>query len=319
MATGMVLVIVMRQIDLSVGSMLSFVAVAIGVAAGLQLGPAARRRPSRDLDHRRRLRHCARRRHRLPSTATSSPIASIPSFIVTLGGLIVYRGVAFCIASGETVAPMDKTFKLIGGTVRSASIGPFWSWVLARRRLRRHRLRPSATAAGSACASTFRCGRSGPKCFLAVIGSVVVLGATCGGEFLSLAAKVDRAICHGQQHPHSAGHRGQGWRGHLHGRRQDRALRRRPELLHRLCHSGADALAVGLRHDLHRHAHALRPLCLRHRRQSGSRRTRRHQHQADDRDGLRADGRPGRRSRPSSRRPASTPRPTRWARSTSST
>ena len=30
MATGMVLIIVMRQIDLSVGSMLSFVAVAIG-------------------------------------------------------------------------------------------------------------------------------------------------------------------------------------------------------------------------------------------------------------------------------------------------
>ena len=36
---------------------------------------------------------------------------------------------------------------------------------------------------------------------------------------------------------------------------------------------------------------ALRPLRLRDRRQSGSRRTRRHQHQAADRDGLHADGR----------------------------
>jgi D-xylose transport system permease protein len=55
----------------------------------------------------------------------------IPSFIVTLGGLIAYSGAAFLIASGVTVAPMDKTFKLIGGNGPLASIGPLWSWVLA--------------------------------------------------------------------------------------------------------------------------------------------------------------------------------------------
>ena len=39
MSTGMVLVIVMRQIDLSVGSMLSLVAVATGVLQVYHLGP----------------------------------------------------------------------------------------------------------------------------------------------------------------------------------------------------------------------------------------------------------------------------------------
>ena len=34
---------------------------------------------------------------------------------------------------------MDKNFKIIGGNGPSASIGPFWSWVLGARRLRRHR------------------------------------------------------------------------------------------------------------------------------------------------------------------------------------
>ena len=69
MTTGMVLVIVMRQIDLSVGSMLSIVAVAAGVLQVFKLGPAARRRPSGDLDHRRRLRHRPRRGRSAASTA----------------------------------------------------------------------------------------------------------------------------------------------------------------------------------------------------------------------------------------------------------
>jgi len=57
--------------------------------------------------------------------------AGIPAFIVTLGGLIAYSGVAWGLIRGETVAPMDKTFKLIGGNGPLASIGPFWSWVVA--------------------------------------------------------------------------------------------------------------------------------------------------------------------------------------------
>ncbi len=130
MTTGMVLVIVLRQIDLSVGSMLSIVAVATGVLQVFHLGPLLG------------VGHPA-----IWIIAVVFAIAAgaaiglfngaliaygqIPSFIVTLGGLIAYRGAAFLIASGVTVAPMDKTFKLIGGNGPLASIGPFWSWMLA--------------------------------------------------------------------------------------------------------------------------------------------------------------------------------------------
>ncbi|MGB9140599.1 MAG: sugar ABC transporter permease [Aestuariivirga sp.] len=129
MTTGMVLVIVMRQIDLSVGSMLSLVAVATGVLQVYHLGPML------GVGH--------------PAIWIIAVVfalvlgaliglfngfliayARIPSFIVTLGGLIAYGGTAFLIASGVTVAPMDKTFKLIGGNGPLASIGPFSSWVL---------------------------------------------------------------------------------------------------------------------------------------------------------------------------------------------
>jgi D-xylose transport system permease protein len=57
----------------------------------------------------------------------------IPSFIVTLGGLIVWRGAAWSVIRGETVAPMDKNFKLIGGGISGitpGSIGATASWIL---------------------------------------------------------------------------------------------------------------------------------------------------------------------------------------------
>ncbi len=130
MSTGMVLLIVMRQLDLSVGSMLSTIAVAVGVLQvhrlapwlgvgnewiwviavlfGIALGAAL---------------------GSLNGFLTA--YAGIPAFIVTLGGLIAYSGVAWALIRGETVAPMDKTFKLIGGNGPLASIGPEWSWALA--------------------------------------------------------------------------------------------------------------------------------------------------------------------------------------------
>jgi D-xylose transport system permease protein len=130
MSTGMVLLIVMRQLDLSVGSMLSTIAVATGVLQVFELGPwlgvgnpwiwviAV-----------------------IFALALGTLIgwfngmltayAGIPAFIVTLGGLIAYSGVAWALIRGETVAPMDKTFKLLGGNGPLASIGPFWSWVIA--------------------------------------------------------------------------------------------------------------------------------------------------------------------------------------------
>jgi D-xylose transport system permease protein len=130
MSTGMALLIVMRQLDLSVGSMLSTIAVAMGVLQVYQLGPAL------GVGH-----------WSIWIAAVVFGIAlgaligffngyltayfGIPAFIVTLGGLLGYSGVAWAIIRGETVAPMDKTFKLFGGNIPAASIGPTMSWIVA--------------------------------------------------------------------------------------------------------------------------------------------------------------------------------------------
>lgn len=130
MATGMVLVIVMRHIDLSVGSMLSLVAVVSAVVQVFVLGPEL------GVGH--------------PSIWILGVLtavllgtligalngfliayAQIPAFIVTLGGLIAFSGMAFLVAKGVTVAPMDKTFKIIGGNTPQGWLGPMWSWALA--------------------------------------------------------------------------------------------------------------------------------------------------------------------------------------------
>ena len=176
MTTGMVLIIVMRQIDLSIGSMMNIVAIATGVLQVYKLGPLL------GVGH--------------PSiwiiavifaiiigTAVGAfngvliAYGQIPSFIVTLGGLIAFRGIAFLIASGVTVAPMDNTFKLIGGSGTSASIGPFWSWVLGLAACvfivmgilngRRQRVR-----------FNFPLRPVWAECFIALVGAVVALGTT---------------------------------------------------------------------------------------------------------------------------------------------
>jgi len=127
MSTGMVLVIVTRNIDLSVGSLLGFVGMIMGVtqteilpqwlgfghpaiwilalAVGVLLGAAI-------------------------GALHGYIIAymSVPSFIVSLGGLLVWRGAAWWVTSGRTVAPLDATFRLMGGGPDGA-IGSFWSWV----------------------------------------------------------------------------------------------------------------------------------------------------------------------------------------------
>jgi D-xylose transport system permease protein len=128
MATGMVLVIVTRNIDLSVGSMLGFIGMVMGViqtdllpkwlgfehpatwivtlAAGLLLGV-------------------------ILGAFQGFIIAylGIPAFIVTLGGLLVWRGAAWWVTSGQTVAPLDSTFRLMGGSAEGA-IGATSSWVV---------------------------------------------------------------------------------------------------------------------------------------------------------------------------------------------
>jgi D-xylose transport system permease protein len=129
MATGMVLVIVTRNIDLSVGSMLAFIGMAmallqteilpdifgrgsswiwiVSIVAGIALGAAV--------------------------GAFQGAIVAyvgVPAFIVTLGGLLVWRGAAWWLASGRTIAPMDETFQIFGGGARG-TIGGTWTWGLA--------------------------------------------------------------------------------------------------------------------------------------------------------------------------------------------
>jgi D-xylose transport system permease protein len=53
----------------------------------------------------------------------------VPSFIVTLGGLLVWRGLIFRYAQGQTIAPMDSTYQLIGGGP-AGSLGDVGSWII---------------------------------------------------------------------------------------------------------------------------------------------------------------------------------------------
>jgi len=129
MSTGMVLIIVMRHIDLSVGSMLSFIGVVTGVAQVYWLSPWL------GADHP--VIWIVGVIVALGAGALLGAFngflvayAGIPSFIVTLGGLIVYNGAAWWVIRGETVAPMDSNFELIGGTPRGSWIGGTASWVL---------------------------------------------------------------------------------------------------------------------------------------------------------------------------------------------
>ena len=62
-------------------------------------------------------------------TAPSLPIPAYRHSSSHLGGLLFWRGAAFKVASGETIAPMDPVYSLMGGGPYG-SIGSFWSWVV---------------------------------------------------------------------------------------------------------------------------------------------------------------------------------------------
>jgi D-xylose transport system permease protein len=128
LATGMVLVIVTRNIDLSVGSLVAFVGMVMGAVQTEILPPLI------GFDY--------------PATWAITLVVgillgtfigavqgyiiaylSVPSFIVTLGGLLVWRGAAWWVASGKTLAPLDTNFQIIGGGA-TGSIGATASWVV---------------------------------------------------------------------------------------------------------------------------------------------------------------------------------------------
>ncbi|MBC7737509.1 MAG: sugar ABC transporter permease, partial [Candidatus Saccharibacteria bacterium] len=128
MATGMVLIIITRNIDLSVGSLVGVTAMimgilqveilpkylglgspyiwiitlVVGIAAGVLIGAF----------HGWLTAYC-----------------DIPSFIVTLGGLLIWRSAAFLVANGKTISPVDETFALMGGGPYGA-IGATGSWIV---------------------------------------------------------------------------------------------------------------------------------------------------------------------------------------------
>ena len=130
MSTGMVLLIVMRQIDLSVGSMLSLIAVVSAVVQVFQLSPALG--VGHPIIWLLGVATCIGLGALVGAfNGALTAYARIPAFIVTLGGLISYSGLAFLVARGETVAPMDKTFEIFGGGITLSWLGPFWSWLIA--------------------------------------------------------------------------------------------------------------------------------------------------------------------------------------------
>ncbi|MFC3724301.1 sugar ABC transporter permease [Neoaquamicrobium sediminum] len=128
MATGMVLVIVTRNIDLSVGSVLGFAGMIMGVTQAEVLPSLI------GFGHPAMWLLAA-----LVGLAVGVAVGAlhgfiiaylgVPAFIVTLGGLLVWRGAAWWVTSGRTVAPMDATFRLMGGGPDGA-IGAMWSWIV---------------------------------------------------------------------------------------------------------------------------------------------------------------------------------------------
>jgi len=124
MATGMVLVIVSRGIDLSVGSIMGLtgylaamtqriwltenlgiptaspeiwiIAVVVALVVGALVGAIQ---------------------------GGLVAYIGIPSFIVTLGGLLIWRGLIFKLQQGQTIAPMDRNFSVMGGGL--STTGPF--------------------------------------------------------------------------------------------------------------------------------------------------------------------------------------------------
>lgn len=128
MATGMVLVIVTRNIDLSVGSILGFVGMMMAVTQTKFL-PAL-------IGYEHPLMWVLALGFGILIGAAIGAFQgaiiaflNVPSFIVTLGGLLVWRGCAWMVTSGATVAPMDTRFRLMGGGA-DGSIGATASWVV---------------------------------------------------------------------------------------------------------------------------------------------------------------------------------------------
>ena len=129
MATGMVFIIVTRHIDLSVGSLLATCSAVMAMTQtqvlpdmlGLGLGHPLI--PWVSI---------------LAGVVVGALIGAfngylvgylmIPAFIVTLGGLLVWRNVAWYLTNGQTIGPLDQTFMTFGGI--NGTLGTTGSWIV---------------------------------------------------------------------------------------------------------------------------------------------------------------------------------------------
>src|SRR5207244_8321576 len=117
LAVGMLMVIVTGQIDLSVGSVVGLAggiaaiaqgwlgwglvpSLAAGIATGIAIGGAQ---------------------------GALTAYVNIPAFIVTLGGLLAWRGVILGLSRGETIPLLLLSFKAIGQNY----VDPRAGWILA--------------------------------------------------------------------------------------------------------------------------------------------------------------------------------------------
>jgi D-xylose transport system permease protein len=117
LAVGMLMVIITGQIDLSVGSVVGLAggiaaiaqgwmgwglvpSLSAGIATGIAIGLAQ---------------------------GTLTAYLNIPAFIVTLGGLLAWRGVILGISRGETIPLRLQAFKSIGQDY----VGPTVGWIIA--------------------------------------------------------------------------------------------------------------------------------------------------------------------------------------------
>jgi D-xylose transport system permease protein len=125
LTVGMVMVIVSRNIDLSVGSILGLtgmliallqvevfpadaawnwpLTILIGLAVGTAIG----------------LWH-----------GFLVAYIGIPSFVVTLAGLLIFRGATFEVAQGKTISPFQDVYRIFGGGA-DGSLGETASWIFA--------------------------------------------------------------------------------------------------------------------------------------------------------------------------------------------
>ncbi|GFE66139.1 sugar ABC transporter permease [Litoreibacter roseus] len=129
MATGMVFIIVTRHIDLACGALLAtcsaimamtqtaylpqlvglplghpaipWIAIAVGMSAGALIGAFQ---------------------------GWMVGYLAIPAFIVTLGGLLIWRNVGWYLTNGQTIGPLDPTFMQFGGI--NGTLGTTWSWII---------------------------------------------------------------------------------------------------------------------------------------------------------------------------------------------